>query len=225
MQRGSGLVASVAVLFVGAASPVHAGFLDIGGGWRAEWAPSLDDYVDVYSLGVVGDAVFIQKSAEFTQAPVNGVFPAIPIVFRQVDAVAVSNIVIDDEIIINSTGEDWFDFHMVIFDHGDAFFDPVATWDSGGGGPIGWTIEPFTLASFSADLTELDIAGGVVSAGSSWFPGDGLDDGQLWINVNPGDGVNDPLTIFTLKEFPSVPAPSALAVLALGGLGRRRRRR
>jgi MYXO-CTERM domain-containing protein len=225
MQRGSGLVASVAALLVGAAGPVHAGYVDIGGGWRAEWASSLDDWVDVFSLGVVGDAVFIQKSAEFTQAPVNGVFPAIPIVFRQIDPVAVSNIVIDDEIITNSTGEDWFDFHMIIFDHGDAFFDPVATWDSDGGGPIGWTIEPFTLASFSDDLTELDISGGVVSDGSSWFPGDGLDDGQLWINVNPGDGVNDPLTVFTLKEFPSVPAPSALAVLALGGLGVRRRRR
>jgi len=225
MQRGTGLAASVAALFMGAASPVHAGFIDIGGGWRVEWAASLDGLVDVNTLGVEGDAVFIQKSAEFTQAPVNGVFPAIPIVFRQIDAVAVSNIVIDDEIIINSTGVDWFDFHMVVLNHGDALFDPVATMDSGGGGPIGWTIDPFTLASFSAGLTELDISGGVVTAGSSWFPGDGADDGQLWISVVPGDGVNSPFTNFTLKEFPTVPAPSALALLALGGLGGRRRRR
>jgi hypothetical protein len=179
----------------------------------------------VNSLGVVGDAVFIQKSAEFTQAPVNGIFPAIPIVFRQTDANAVTNIVIDDEIITNSTGEDWYDFHMVLLDSGNAFFDPDATMNSGGGGPIGWTISPFTQASFSADLTELNISGGVVTAGSSWFPGDGVDNGQLWINVTPGDGETVPFTVFTLKEYPTIPAPSAVVLITLGGLclGRRRR--
>jgi hypothetical protein len=217
------LVGSAAALAL--SSPVQAGFVDIGGGWRAEWDGSLDGLVDVISLGVVGNAVFIEKSAEFTQAPVNGVFPAIPIVFRQVDVNAVTNIVIDDEIITNSTGEDWFDFHMVLIDSGNALFDPDATMNSGGGGPIGWTIEPFTQASFNADLTELEIFGGVVTAGSVWFPGDGGDNGQLWINVNPGDGEIDPFTVFTLKEFPTIPAPSALAVLALGGLCLRRRRR
>jgi hypothetical protein len=206
-------------------SPGHAGYVDIGGGWRAEWDASLDGLVDVSSHGVMGDAVFIEKAAEFTQGPVKGIVPSIPIVFRQISADAVSNIVVDDEIIVNSTGVDWTDFHLVILDHGDAFFDPVATADSGGGGPIGWTIDPFTQATFSDDLTELEIFGGVVTAGSSWFPGDGVDNGQLWINVNPGDGVEDPFTIFTFKEFPTIPAPPALAVLAFGGLGLRRRRR
>ena len=97
--------------------------------------------------------------------------------------------------------------------------------NSGGGGPIGWTIRPFTQASFNAGLTELDIFGGVVTTGSSWFPGDGADDGQLWINVNPGDGGTVPFTVFTLKEYPTIPAPSAVAMLALGGLCLRRRRR
>jgi len=220
----AGLVASAAALAL--TGPVGAGYVDIGGGWRAEWDASLDGLVDMNSLGVVDDAVFIQKSAEFTQGPVNGVFPAIPIVFRQIAADAVTNIVIDDEIIINSTGVDWFDFHMVILDSGNALFDPDATMNSGGGGPIGWTINPFTQASFNADLTELDIFGGVVATGSSWFPGDGADDGQLWINVVPGDGVTVPFTVFTLKEFPTIPAPSAAVMFALGGgLCLRRRRR
>jgi len=123
-----------------------------------------------------------------------------------------------------STCEDWLDFHMQLVDGNDAFFDPARTAASGGDGPIGWTIDPFTQAQFSPDNRELDIFGGTLSAGSVWFPGDGASNGQLWIDVNSaGDG--EPLTVFTLKETPSIPAPAALALLGIGGLAANRRRR
>jgi len=225
----AGCTSASAILLI--ASGAHAGMINIGGGWQASWDASLDPYVDVTSFGVVGDAVFIEKSAEFIQPPPQPgfPFPPIPITFTQTDPGAVHNIVIDDEIITNSTGIYWNDFHMVLLDHDDAFFDPAATLASGGGGPIGFTISPFTFAAFAADNKSLDISDGLVPDGTQWFPGDGATDGQLWINVNTGDGVDKPLSTFTLKESPTsdfIPTPGALALLTLGGLtslGRRRR--
>jgi hypothetical protein len=213
--HGVGLIAAI-----GAALPASAGLIDIGGGWEASWSDDLDSYVDIVSNGVVGDAVFIEKAAEFTQGSVGGIFPGISVIFRQTAPDAVGNIVIDDEIITNSTGEDWTGFRMDLVDGVDALFDPVATAASGGAGPIGFTISPFTTADFSADLMTLTIGGGVVPDGDIWLPGDQGTNGQLWINVNtlPGD------TQFILKETP-VPGPGALVVLAVGGAMIRRRRR
>ena len=201
----------------------HAGLVDIGGGWEALWDNSLDDFVDVIGTDVTTDAVFIQKSAEFTQGPQNGIFPTIAITFRQTSADAVSNIVIDDEIITNSTGIAWLDFHMVLLNGNDAVFDDVATATSGGPGPIGFSISPFTQAAFTSDRKRLDISGGIVPDGGVWFPGSGVSDGQLWISVSPKE--NEPFTVFTLKEAPTVPAPSTVCLLAIGAmslLGRRR---
>jgi len=117
------------------AAPAHAGFVDLGGGWQASWDDSLDGLVHIFSFGVVGDAVFIEKGAEFTGGPTNGVFSPIDIVFTQTSPNAVGSIVIDDEVITNSTGEDWLDFHLELV--GDAAtFDDVATANSGGPGPL-----------------------------------------------------------------------------------------
>lgn len=206
-------------------------------GWEAVWDSSLDGLVSINTLstdfGAAGGqgAVFIQKSAEFTQGPVNGIFPSIPIVFRRINGwtgPTVQNIVIDDEIITNSTGVAWTDFHFDLLNHGEVWFDPAATAASGGGGPIGFSIAPFTTAAFTNFIDgdpnrpmRLDIAGGVVANGSTWFPGDGATDGQLWIHV----GNTAPNTLFVLKETPT-PTPGALALLGIGALlggGRRRR--
>jgi hypothetical protein len=203
------------------AASAFAGSVNIGGGWQANWDDSLDPFVAIVSNGVVGDAVFIQKAAEFTQGPdQQGLFPAIPITFVQKDPNAVSNIVIQDEIITNSTGVDWTDFHMDILDGNDAFFDPAATMNSGGPPPIGWSIDPFTQAVFSNNNQRLDISGGVVPNGTQWFPGNGATDGDLWISVNPQ--AQQPFTVFTLKETPT-PEPATVLALAIGGLFLRRR--
>lgn len=210
--------------------PLAAATVDLGGGWEAAWDASLDELVDVTNRvgGVVstpvGDAIFVQKSAEFTQPqnPLTGLFNSIPITFTQNSPDAVRFIVIEDEIITNSTGSDWTDFHMLVQDGPDAFFRPDYTADpllSGGPGPIGWTIDPFTQAAFSPDNKELDIWGGVVANGTKWFPGDGATNGNLWIEVNPTGS-----TTFILKETPT-PEPATLGLLALGGLMLRRRRR
>jgi MYXO-CTERM domain-containing protein len=230
-----GGVVCATTLFISATS--DGGVVQLGNsGWEAIWDPSLDPYVDVQALsvdfGAAGGegAVFINKSAEFIQGPSNGVFPTIPIVFREIagwTGPVVQNIVIDSEEITNSTGADWTDFHLDLLNHGEVYFDVARTAASGGSGPIGWSIAPFTTAVFGDFLapnqaTRLDIAGGVVPNGGLWFPGSGASDGQLWIHVN---GVSNPgSSLFVLKETPT-PAPGAIALLAVGALlGSRRRR-
>ena len=192
-------------------------------GWLAIIDSSLDLLVDVNALAVDLDegVVFIQKSAEFTLPAVNGVFPTIPITFMQTSANAVQNIVIDDEIILNNTGQPWGGFRMTLFNAfaGKAVYDPAASATSGGPPPIGFSVDPFTQAQFVPGIpvpTILDISGGTVLDGDFWFPGNGAFDGQLWIRIQPNGG-----NFFTLKETPkAVPLPaSAWMGFALLGAG------
>jgi hypothetical protein len=199
-------------------------------GWSASWDASLDGLVDVVAQGQVGGICVIEKAAEFTQGPslLTGLFPSIVITFTQTTQNAAPVIAINDEILTNSTGVLWTDFHMIIVDDGDAVFDPAATAASGGGGPIGWTIGPqFTNAAFSDGDTRLDIFDGPgVPDGTQWFPGDGATNGELFVNLatHDIDGGEAPL-VWSLKETPT-PEPGTLALLALGGgLAAARRRR
>lgn len=208
------------------ASATHAGFTDLGGNWRAEWDDSLDALVNVIALGVTpspnGDVISIRKEAEFTQPSVNGQFPAIAITFRQLGVSNVEYIVVDDEIVTNSTGEAWGDFHIQLLDSGDALFDAALTAGSGGPGPIGWDVSPFTNAVFTT-TTDLDISGGLIPDGGVWTPGSGDNGGNLWIDVVSG-GVGD-FTLFTLKETPSIPGPASIALMGFAAIFTIRARR
>jgi hypothetical protein len=220
-----------ALVLVFAVVPAPAGVVDLGAGWQASWDDSLNGLVDIPSeVGGGGDTLFIQKWAKFNQGPDpdTGLIPPILIEFQQTDPAAATHIVIDDEIITNNTGVTWTDFHMRLVDpSGGTVFDPVATAGSHGTGPIGWTIDPFTLAVFTG-TQRLDIWGGAVShvsPGNIWYPGNGAYNGQLWINVTPQP---DNSASFVLVERPTttgIPEPVSLALLGIGGvalLGRRR---
>lgn len=217
--------AVAASMFIG--PQAQAGFTALGSSnWQAEWDTSLDPFVSINFVAIVGDAIHIQKSAQFTQGPNGqGLYPTIPIVFRQVGASSIMHIVIDDEIITNQTGTTWTDFHMDLLDSGNAAFNPAMTLASNpnSGSPIGFSIAPFTQAAFTPDNLHLDISGGQLLNGQSWFPGDGASDGELWIDVvsnwNGQFG-----TVFTLKETPT-PTPGALALLGLAAFAGRSRRR
>ncbi len=212
---------AVAVLVCAWAFPATAGVADLGLGWQASWDASLDGLVDVNASEVNG-VLFIEKSAQFQQGPVNGVFPSIVIQFQQVASPATTSIVIDDEIITNSTGTGWTDFHIGLVDtSGGTVFNPVKTLAAGGTGPIHWTIAPFLQAAFSTDLLSLDIWDGVLPNGANWFPGSGAQDGQLWIDLTPNPNNT---ASFVLVETPT-PEPATLSLLALGGLALIRRRR
>lgn len=227
IRRNSTLVALAAGLL--SFSSAQAGSIDLCGGaagWRATWDNSLDGLVQIITSDcsqLANGRVFIEKSAQFTQGPnPSGVFPTIAITFTQTAPTNVTRIIIEDEIITNSTGAAWTDFHMDLIDSGDAFFDVAATLGSGGPPPIGFSIAPFTQAGFSNGDTRLDIFGGVVPNGGIWFPGGGVSNGELHIAVNPH--AQAPFTVFTLKETPT-PEPASLALLGIGAAVAFRRRR
>src|SRR5690348_15371650 len=91
------IAAPVAALAMALASPIHAGTVTLGtSGWEAHWDSSLDGKVDIDFIAYENGNIFIQKSAEFTQGAVNGVFPSVAITFRQVGDSTASHIVIDD---------------------------------------------------------------------------------------------------------------------------------
>lgn len=204
---------AAAIALAACAATASAAQIDIGGGWRATWDSSLDPFVNITPSGVTSTAVHIIKSATFTQPPVNGIFSSILIQFTQTSPNAVPFIVIDHEVITNNTGAPWTDFHMFTLDSGDVHFDPAATLASGGPGPIGWDVAPFTTASFANSDTLLDVAGGVIPNGAMWLPGFGPNAGDLWIaaTIRP----QAPFTTFTLKEIPT-PEPTTLLLAGLG---------
>jgi len=203
-------------------------------GWTASWDSSLDGLVqiidsDCTQLGA--GRVFIEKSATFTQGPSpSGIFPTIAISFIQTIPLnggpTATRIIIEDEIITNFTGHVWTDFHMDLIDSGDAVFDVAATAVSGGPGPIGFSIAPFTQAAFANGNTRLDIWDGVLLPGQIWNPGGGATNGELHIAVTPHD-LSIPgtfPTVFSLKETPT-PEPASLMLLAFGAVATLRRRR
>lgn len=220
MKSTLSLAAAVGLLVV---SSANAGFVLLGdSGWQADWPANLDPYVDINFNGATSTNIYIQKSAEFIQGPDEfGQFPSIPITFRQIDASTITQIVIQDEIITNSTGVDWTDFHFDLLDGNDAFFKD----DPG----FFFTTSPLDHQVFSADKQSFDVDGfglgpngtdAVVPKNSVWNPGDGATDGNLVISVVSGTGGT--YTTFTLKETPT-PEPASLVLLALGALMLRRR--
>ncbi|MBA7554761.1 hypothetical protein ES705_47392 [subsurface metagenome] len=59
-------------------------------GWQASWDASLDPYVSITVDSETSEAVYITKTAEFTQPPGPGGFKTIPIQFQQTSSTAVS---------------------------------------------------------------------------------------------------------------------------------------
>ncbi|MBW2363070.1 MAG: PEP-CTERM sorting domain-containing protein [Deltaproteobacteria bacterium] len=176
------------------------------------------DLIDVISNGVnPGTSVEITKEATFL---VNN---TLILIFNQVAADAVPSIIINDEIITNSTnlGPDpataWSGFEIVTVS--GASFDAAAS--------ASFDVSPFTSLVFSdADTRATASGGGSIPIGGSWTPGAS---GDLVIDAVLGAGTTeDPFTVFALKETPiPVPEPSSLGLLGLGvaSLALRRRRR
>ena len=215
------IVILITCVWLASTPAAHAGMVVLetsGGqqsGWQASWDSSLDPYVEIVVDAVTTDAVYIQKSAQFTQSPGPGGFPAIAIQFQQIAYPAVGQIIIADESITNLTGYDWTDFHMELIDGTDALFNDLTL-------QLGFYTSPLDNKMFSPDHKSFHIDGfglgpggsdAVVATGSGWYPGGGASDGDLYIDVVAKE--QEPYTTFTLKETPT-PEPTTLGLLALG---------
>ncbi len=209
------------VLLGGVASVASAGTINLGGGWQASWDASWDPYLALYVDLLTPNAVYIQKFAQFTQPPGPGGFSAIPILFEQIEWPAVPQIVINDEIIINQTGVDWTDFHWFLMGDDAVFYEGPDFFF--GTSPLDHQVFP-DVHSFSVDGFGLGPGGtdAVVPNNSSWFPGDGVTDGELIMNATPH--TEAPFAAFVLKEVPTPEPASALLLLAMAGLALRRGR-
>jgi len=201
----------VGVLAAAAGSAVGE-IIDLGGGWQAE---TFGDNVSLESFGVKDGVLTIEKFATFTDIDeFTGEPVPITINFKQIaaDDETAATIIIAAEELTNMTGLDWIDFEFILVDSGNA------TWDQAG--MAGLDISPFVSDEFLEGDTVYRTFDGLVADGSTWTPGAAA--GEFVINVDlSGD---DPLN-FSLKESPSVPAPGALGLLALGGVAAIRRRR
>jgi hypothetical protein len=189
----------------------------LSGGWNAV----VDDgsQVSIVDDGVFNDAqigtfLAIEVSKDFVEPPDGqGIYPAQLITFIQTnpDATTVPRIVIIDEAVSNQTGTDWTDYHYAMLDGGQAWFNvPLSDFDP----------SPFTNVTFSDNqglgdpnkASDIDIDGGVVPAGTTFFPaGNG---GEIVIDASLAGGA--PVT-FTFKQFPT-PEPGSLLLLVSGGL-------
>ena len=183
-------------------------------GWSATYNTAVVDItVDQVSLG--GDYLLLEISKDFLLPPdpATGQFSPILIDFvqRRPDAHTVGTIRIADESITNLTGTGWTDYHWEILDHSNAWFDVEAS-GTFGIQPLPhfqmqhWERRP--LAPNRADV--LDVFGGWVQPGSSYYPG--TDGSDLVIRTNLLG--SDPLS-FTFKQYPT-PEPATMALLGLG---------
>jgi hypothetical protein len=224
----SGMIAMAAGLAGVAltATVASAGSLVLGNsGWQAIWA---NDNLALNTDGVTDNAVFIEKMMDFTtNDPVRILFQQIP------GQTAVPYIVINDEQLVNRSGQAWSGFTMTVVGlTGNAHFD---TSKSALGQPGGFAISPFTTGTFSNDDTVLTVGGGVIPSHpigeNVWFPGAGA--GNLWMIDAAGSSTVPTLLAFTLTEQPIVtpiPLPAAAwsglaGLVGLGGLGLLKKRR
>ena len=144
-----------------------------------------------------------------------GLMPAMYVEFIKNSEAAVGQIIITDEYIVNDTSEDWIDFHMEL----GVIGSPLAGFSQCI--PSGDQFETVTLSGSDGYLglpTRIDFCDGLVPndppGEDNFRPGYAY--GAMVIVTNPEMQVGQ--RIF-LKEYPTIPEPATLLVLALGALG------
>jgi len=226
VQAVSAVVLWVIVCFTSAGSATT--IVDLGGGWEARVADGFSQYASVIPELVLQDAVVIQIDKSFTSSTFEfGLGQPIYIEFVVKEGAVnhVPNIIIRDENISNYTDNTWVDFHMAL------------SWNMGSDPYVGFNpnylfepsiplFNPFAVVEFDPDPalnnglpinneatpTRINFRDGSVADGATWNPGqNGTDQNYIMIvtDMDPGQS-------FKLKEWPTIPEPGMLALLACG---------
>lgn len=195
-------------------------------GWRIFGPSHYDLEVSVDgegdANGVQWVAITISKNFRFGPDPLTGLYPAIELDFSQMDGVAPENlatrIIIQSELINNSTGTDWTDYHWKLFGHEIARFNRDLTNPTADFEEDGWWLDAFSEFAWDYDaehdIDMLNAWNGVVPDGEAFFPGSGS--GSLVIDVTL-DGQSTPDTaVFKFVQTPT-PEPATISLLVLGG--------
>jgi len=194
----------------------------IDSGWTWDTSAALAPLVNLVFIRTEGNNFFFEKDAEIQR-----ISDPIVITFNKVGNNA-STLVINDEAVVNNTGQDWTSFRMELSSGSSTSGTPNFAFATSDGAPgIGdFRIDPFTTFTFSQGNSALQLSGGTVKAGSTWFPGSQSNSG-LSLVANAND------TTFTLKEIPSgggviIPLPAAAwtglsGLLGLGLIGAAKR--
>ena len=104
-------------------------------GWRIQGPGYCELQLAIDDEGVTDDikwvAISISKNFRFGPDPFTGLYPAIELDFMQMEGVAredlATRIIITSEMINNSTGTDWLDYHWRLYGHGIAMFNRELT--------------------------------------------------------------------------------------------------
>lgn len=172
-----------------------------------------------FVYGIKGDSVFIELDKTFTRPfDYSNQLDPIVVEFEKKTENAVKNIVIRDEYIINNTGSEWHDYHMqliVDLQNPIASFNPQILPSGGQFEEVayslyqGWSGNPIRLDFFNEDGTT-----GVMPSPSGvdvFRPG--YIHGDIFINIDPTVEVG---ARFGLKQFPTIPEPTSIALFAFG---------
>ena len=170
------------------------------------------DHLDIYVDAVDMDQRFalIQLSKDFTDPPGFGdLITPMLIDFVQIrpDELTANTIYIADESVTNNTGVDWTDYHWILFDGPEAWFDVAA---SGGFDTSPLAVrdfEEFIDSPVNNKAKRLSAAGGVVPDMTTFFPGDGAGELAIGVDLSGEDSVS-----FTLKERPTTDAVVYMSV-------------
>lgn len=185
----------------------------LGSGWEAVLT---GNNVQLTVIPSTDGVLHLSKDASFTQIdPFTGAPEPVIITFRQVaaDANTASQIMIDDEMILNLTGLNWTGYRQILGLSNNVAFDNSS---------LGMSVGPefTTNTMLNANREMLSDGGPGVANGAMWMPGTV---GGLLININLAAQA-DPV-VFTLKELPVIPTPGVGALGAAGLLAFARRRR
>lgn len=170
-------IASLTLLLATAtANRAPGATLDLSGfGWAADYGPGVD--LSLVTVNDHGFAVRLRVTLDFTPGVAGSPVQPLYITFRQLSRTAVSNLIIEDETVLNNTGEPWTSYQFGLLTPTNHFaFDSVANRS--------FSHEPFATAIYTDGGRNLVLSDGLLPSGPSSRFLPGVTSGALYIDGN-----------------------------------------